>query len=85
MKRINVKDLIMLILACVFILYAAVVLAYLISSVIVYFKIGIFDFDWKEALSDALRKSIVGGSILGFGIWIKGKLSERQDGNRPSK
>lgn len=82
MEKINFKDLVKLISSCISILYVAVVLAYLLASVIVYFKIDIFDFDWKEAFSDAFRKGIVGGLILGFGIWIKAKLQERKNKKR---
>ncbi|RKO81992.1 hypothetical protein C5E04_04145 [Pectobacterium parmentieri] len=82
MEKINIKDLVKLLFLCVSILSVAVVIAYLLASVIVYFKIGIFYFDWKEAFSDAFRKGIVGGLILGFGLWIKAKLQEHKNKKR---
>lgn len=82
MEKINIKDLAKLIFSSVSILYIAIMLAHLIASVIVYFKIDIFDFDWGEAFSDASRKGIVGGLILGFGIWIKAKLQEHKNKKR---
>jgi hypothetical protein len=85
MEKINIKDMVKLIFSCVSILYVAVVLAYLMASIIVYFKMDIFDFDWKEVFSDALRKGIVGGLILGFGIWIKAKLQERKNKKEADK
>ncbi|MEQ9860178.1 hypothetical protein OI450_09185 [Pectobacterium cacticida] len=85
MEKINIKVLVKLLFLCVSILFVAVVIAYLLASVIVYFKIDIFYFDWKEAFSDAFRKGIVGGLILGFGIWIKAKLQERKAGKKPAK
>lgn len=76
MEKINIKDLVKLIFSCVIILCLAVILANLMASVIVFFKIGMFYFNWKEAFSEAFRRGIVGGLILGFGIWIKAKLQE---------
>lgn len=78
MEKINIKDLVKLVCICVSILFIAVVIGYLIVSVIVYFKINVFEFDWREAFSDALRKGIAGGLILAFGIWIKARLQERK-------
>lgn len=85
MEKINIKDLVKLISSCVSIMYVAVVLAYLFASIIVYIKIDIFDFDWKEAFSDAFRKGTVGGVILGFGIWIKAKLQEYKNKKEADK
>ncbi|WOA51444.1 hypothetical protein [Dickeya solani] len=82
MKKINLNDLVILIFYCVCIIFGAVMIGYLIAAVIVYFKIGVFDFDWKESLSTSFKKGVTGGSILGLGIWIKGKLRERQDNRK---
>lgn len=76
MAKINTKDLVKLIFICMSIMYVAVVLAYLIASVVVYIRIDAFDFDWKETSADALSKGILGGIVLGLGIWLKGKLQE---------
>lgn len=57
-------------------MFATVVMAYLLASVIIYFKINTFDFNWSEALPDAFRVGGVGGTILGLGLWIKAKLQE---------
>ncbi|MCG8159193.1 MULTISPECIES: hypothetical protein [Pectobacteriaceae] len=85
MEKINIKDLFTLIFYCICILCCAVVIGYLIASIIVYFKIGIFNIDWEIVLSDSLKKGCVGGTILGFGIWAKGKLKERQANKKPVK
>lgn len=79
MKKINLNDLIILIFYCACILFGSIMIGYFITSIIVYFKIGIFNFNWEEILFTSLKKSSVGGSILGLGIWIKGKLRERQN------
>lgn len=85
MEKINIKDLVKLVCICVSILFIAVVIGYLIVSVIVYFKINVFEFDWREAFSDALRKGIAGGLILAFGIWIKARLQERKNKKEADK
>ena len=78
MEKINLKDLLILVFYCICILFCAAVIGYLIASVIVYFKLGIFNIDWEVVLLDSLKKGYVGGTILGIGIWTKGKLKERQ-------
>ena len=72
MGAINIKDLVKLIFLCIGLM------AYLLASVIIYFKINTFDFNWSEALPDAFRVGGVGGTILGLGLWIKAKLQERK-------
>ncbi|EFD1374814.1 hypothetical protein QPL32_04210 [Escherichia coli] len=78
MGAINIKDLVKLIFLCIGLMFATVVMAYLLASVIVYFKINTFDFNWSEALPDAFRVGGVDGTILGLGLWIKAKLQERK-------
>ncbi|EFF9539356.1 hypothetical protein GL249_22185 [Escherichia coli] len=78
MGAINIKDLVKLIFLCIGLMFATVVMAYLLASVIVYFKINTFDFNWSEALPDAFRVGGVGGTILGLGLWIKAKLQENK-------
>ncbi|EFA6166922.1 hypothetical protein [Escherichia coli] len=78
MGAINIKDLVKFIFLCIGLMFATVVMAYLLASVIVYFKINTFDFNWSEALPDAFRVGGVGGTILGLGLWIKAKLQERK-------
>ncbi|WP_078206192.1 hypothetical protein [Escherichia coli] len=78
MGAINIKDLVKLIFLCIGLMFATVVMAYLLAAVIIYFKINTFDFNWSEALPDAFRVGGVGGTILGLGLWIKAKLQERK-------
>lgn len=78
MGAINIKDLVKLIFLCIGLMFATVVMAYLLASVIVYFKINTFNFNWSEALPDAFRVGGVGGTILGLGLWIKAKLQENK-------
>lgn len=78
MGAINIKDLVKLIFLCIGLMFTTVVMAYLLASVIIYFKINTFDFNWSEALPDAFRVGGVGGTILGLGLWIKAKLQERK-------
>ncbi|MEN4913472.1 hypothetical protein [Erwinia amylovora] len=85
MEKINLNDLFILVFYCICILCCAVVIGYLIASIIVYFKIGIFNIDWAIVLPDSLKKGVIGGAILGFGIWIKGKLEERRINKKPTK
>ncbi|MFC0226175.1 hypothetical protein [Serratia aquatilis] len=82
MGKININDLFLLIFYCVCILCFAVVLGYVIAAVIVYFKIGIFNLNWEIIIPETVRKGGIGGVILGFGIWIKGKLNERKNKNQ---
>ena len=81
MKKTNSYDLVLLIFYCICILFCAVVLGYLTSSIIILFKIGTFNFDWKIVFPIALKKGCAGGLVLGLGIWIKAKLQERRDKN----
>lgn len=81
MEKINIKDLFILIFYCMCILCCALMLGYLIAPTIIYFKIGIFNIDWGIILPGVFKKGCAGGTILGIGIWLKGKLRERQ-GNK---
>lgn len=85
MEKINIKDLFLLIFYCICILCCAVVLGYLVASTIVYFKIGIFNIDWEIVLPDSLKRGCVGGTVLGIGIWAKGKLKELQTNKKSTK
>lgn len=76
MERINLYDMVNLIFYCICILFCTVMLGFLIASIIIYFNTGVFRFEWGNAFFSALKKSCTGGSILGIGIWIKGKLRE---------
>ncbi|MGL5814586.1 hypothetical protein [Aeromonas sp.] len=79
MKKIDLRSLIKLVFICSLFMIAAGPLGYFISSVIVYFKIGIFIFNWHEFLYGSLRQGIAGGAVFGIGLWIKDKLLEKQE------
>lgn len=80
MKKINLHSLIKLVFICSLLMVTAGSLGYFIASVIVYFKIGDFIFNWHEFLYGSLEQGIAGGTVFGIGVWIKDKLLERQEG-----
>lgn len=78
MKKINLWDLIrLIILSNIFMIFLDV-FGNALVLVMVYFKTGIFIFDLDDFLYGSLDKALAGGTVLGIGLWLKHKLQERQ-------
>lgn len=79
MKKINLWDLIkLIILSNIFMIFLDV-FGNAVVLVMVYFKIGVFIFDLDDFLYGSLDKALAGGTVLGIGLWLKHKLQERQE------
>lgn len=79
MKKINLWDLIkLIILSNIFMIFLDV-FGNVVVLVMVYFKIGVFIFDLDDFLYGSLDKALAGGTVLGIGLWLKHKLQERQE------
>lgn len=79
MKKINLWDLIkLIILSNIFMIFLDV-FGNAMVLVMVYFKIGVFIFDLDDFLYGSLDKALAGGTVLGIGLWLKHKLQERQE------
>ncbi len=72
--------LITLICRCIFVFFSLCILGSAAGSILAYFKIGYFSFDWKEAVFLSSKKGGAAGSVLGIGIWIKCKLGSKKNG-----
>lgn len=78
MKKINLLDLIrLIILSNVFMIFLDV-FGNALVLVMVCFKTGIFIFYLDDFLYGSLDKALAGGTVLGIGLWLKHKLQERQ-------
>jgi len=79
MKKINLWDLIkLIILSNIFMIFLDV-FGNAMVLVMVYFKIGVFIFNLDDFLYGSLDKALAGGTVLGIGLWLKHKLQERQE------
>lgn len=79
MEKINLWDLIkLIILSNIFMIFLDI-FGNALALVVVYFKIGIFIFNWDDFLYGSLDKALAGGTVLGIGLWLKHKLQERQE------
>ncbi len=75
-KKVGFFWLLFLLLYCSSFIFTIVFLIQLIVSLIFYFHDGQFLFLWTQTLVIALEKGGIAGTVLGLGIWIKGKLEE---------
>lgn len=79
MKKINIWDLIkLIILSNIFMIFLDI-FGNALLLIMVYFKIGVFIFNWDDFLYGSLDKALAGGTVLGIGLWLKYKLQERQE------
>lgn len=79
MKKINIWDLIkLIILSNIFMIFLDI-FGNALLLIMVYFKIGVFIFNWDDFLYGSLDKALAGGIVLGIGLWLKYKLKERQE------
>lgn len=78
MKKNKYYELVTLIYRCSFVFFSICFIASFLGSLLVFFKIGYFYFNWRETTLLSLKKGVVIGLTLGVGLWIKGKLKERK-------
>ncbi|TKI02298.1 hypothetical protein [Martelella alba] len=78
MKANKLPLIITLIYRCVFVFIFLCMTGTILASVLVFFKLGYFTFDWKEALPISIKKGTVAGLVLAVGIWIKVKLAAKK-------
>lgn len=78
-KRVGIPLLLYLIIYWVISICLIVFFVSFSIAVLFYFKVDSFNFNWVSEFSYALNKSMPSGTVLGIGIWIKAKLSERKD------
>jgi len=79
MQKNKTRELVTLIYRCSFVFFFICFVASFIGSVLIYFKVGSFLFDWTETILLSLKKGLVIGVTLGIGLWIKARLQERKD------
>lgn len=79
MTKNNVINLIVLILSCLVLFFIADIVSELLASLIIYFKVGEFNFTWKDVFASFFRTGYVGGIMLGVGIWLKSMWQMRKE------
>ncbi|WP_187498809.1 hypothetical protein [Erwinia aphidicola] len=85
MQKNKICELVTLIYRCSFVFFCICFVASFIGSVLIYFKIGSFIFDWKETIFVSVKKGLIIGLTLGIGLWIKARLQERKDRKESAK
>ncbi len=85
MQKNKLYELVTLICRCSFVFFGIYFIASFIGSTLVFFKLGIFNFDWKEAIFISIKKGAIIGFTLGVGLWIKVRLQERKNRKESAK
>lgn len=67
-----------LVLMCLVLFFFFDAASVMLASLLVYFKTGVFLFNWQDIFSSFLRTGYIGGGVLGTAIWIKIKIQEHQ-------
>lgn len=83
MKRNKAYELVTLIYRCILVFFVICFMAGVLGALLVYFKIGYFELNWKETTLLSLKKGGVVGSALGLGLWIKARIQERKGSKKP--
>lgn len=78
MKKDKKNELITLIYRCILVFFFICFIASFLGSLLVFFKIGFFKFNWGETILISLKKGGGIGLVLGLGLWIKARLQERK-------
>ena len=79
MKKNKICKLVTLAYRCSFVFFCICFVANFIGSMLIYFKVGSFLFDWKEIIFISVKKGLVIGLTLGVGLWIKARVQEHKD------
>lgn len=82
MKRNKVYELVTLIYRCIFVFFVICFMASALGALLVYFKIGYFELNWKETILLSLKKGGVVGSAIGLGLWIKARIQGRKSAKK---
>ena len=85
MKKNKAYEIITLIYRCFLVFFVICFMASALGALLVYFKIGYFEFNWKETILLSLKKGGVIGSALGLGLWIKARIQERKGSKKPNQ
>ncbi|HHS9596698.1 hypothetical protein [Raoultella planticola] len=85
MKKNKTYELITLIYRCFIVFFCICFTASVLGSLLVFFKVGYFEFNWKETILLSLKKGGVIGFTLGLGLWVKARLQDRKDNKKISK
>lgn len=82
MKKNKTYELITLIYRCFIVFFCICFTASVLGSLLVFFKVGYFEFNWKETILLSLKKGGVIGFTLGLGLWVKARLQDRKDNKK---
>jgi len=85
MKKNKAYELATLMYRCFFVFFLICIMASFLGTLMVYFKIGYFEFNWKETILLSLKKGGVIGSVLGLGLWIKARIQERKGSKKTNQ
>lgn len=79
-KKVGMGLFIFLIIYWVFVIFLAVFLISLGIALLFYFKNdNTLYFDWITESIYAIKKAVIGGSVLGIGIWVNARLQSRKN------
>lgn len=82
MKKNKTYELVTLIYRCFFVFFCICFIASILGSLLVFFKTGYFEFNWKETIFLSLKKGVAIGLTLGTGLWIKAMLQARKESTK---
>lgn len=85
MKKNKAYELVILIYRSFFVFFVICFMASVLGKLLVYFKIGYFEHNWKETILISLKKGGVVGSALGLGLWVKARIQERKGSKKPNQ
>lgn len=80
-QTVGAKLLAVLIYYCVLILICIALLACLCAALLVYFKNGMFIFDWKDDVVYSIKAGVAAGVPAGIGIWFMSWMKARKEKN----
>lgn len=78
MKKNKLDELLILALRCSLVFFVISFIASFIGSIFVFFKLGYFEFNWKETIFISIKKGVLIGLTLGTALWLKARLLERK-------
>lgn len=82
---VNLTTLLTLLVRCIIFIFFIAMIGCFLGRVIVFLKVNVLLFDWKNDVFYSLRVGFSAGTLAGIGIWIKAKLQERKDKNTSIK